>query len=97
MNLNEAINSIVKEFGSGSYFDTHAVIDALHKHPYHEIYMHSFPENCNVNQYHAIIGKKIGSLQNVTPVLIDGQPVKIKSFSIYEKIEDNQLWRIKNE
>jgi len=89
MNLNKAINEILNSFTSNDLFDSHTIINELITTPdYHLAYLHEYPENCTVNQYHGQIAKMIG---NITGVKSYG--IKIKTHTIYGDISENEVWQ----
>ena len=88
MELKDCIEKVLQEFEEGDVFDSHTIIHEIRKDKeMNEIYMHCFPENFSVSQYHGIIAQKIGEQKNIRKM-----DFKIRSHTIYGDLEPNQAW-----
>ena len=94
MNLDAAIKEIVTEkFNIGDYFDSHTVIDELQSKEYREIYMHGFPQNYTIGQYHGMIAQIIRDSGLVEAVKIAGQKILVKTATVFDDLKENHLWK----
>ena len=91
MELKDCIEQVLSRFEKGDIFDSHTVIQEIRNDKnMNEVYMHCFPERFTIEQYHSFLSQEIGKRDDVKKL-----DFKIKTHTIYGKIEPNQAWEKK--
>ena len=94
MELNEAIQQILKEIRKDEYFDSHAIIKELMiNKEYHQIYLEEYSKGLTVAQYHGKIAQMIGKTGVVKKIQDDTKDILIKTHTIYGDLSENHLWK----
>ena len=91
--LEKEIKEILKNFKSGDYFDSHTIINELISNKiFYYAYLNAYPKKMPIKTFHSQIAKEIKKMDQL---VIECKNKKIKTHTIFNNINKNQLWKKK--